>query len=100
MELKHVDQAINLYDGNNLIGEIKYQYYDANTIDVYKTVVDKKYRGQGLAQVLLKELMKYVETNNLLVIPNCSYVYAVFMKNPDYQKYQHPTIDALPSCQL
>lgn len=100
MEIKHENNSIKLYQADQVIGEISYQYYDENTLDVYKTFVNPEYRGQGLAQVLLKELMKFVTEKELLVIPNCSYVYTAFLNNPQYKKYQHPTVAALPSCRL
>ena len=83
MEMKHEDNFINLYDGEKLAGHIEYVVMENNVIDVIHTIVSEDYQGQGIAGKLFKELVTYVKTNNLKMIPTCSYIKHQIDKNPE-----------------
>lgn len=99
MKIVHEDLAIRLYDIGQLAGELNYRYFDETTIDAYRTFVNPAYRGAGLAAKLVEALLEKLIKEQLLVIPNCSYVYHYFEKHPEYQRYLSSTL-ATPTCQI
>jgi len=54
-----------------------------NELTVYHTEVDEAFAGQGLAKVLLDEMVAYVRANALKAIPLCPYVLAQFKRHPE-----------------
>jgi uncharacterized protein len=52
-------------------------------LTVYHTTVSDTLKGQGVAAKLLSAMIEYARTNNLKVIPLCSYVSAQFNRHPE-----------------
>jgi len=51
-------------------------------ISVDHTRVKPDHRGEGLAQKLYTDMVSFARTNNLKVIPTCSFVEKMFERNP------------------
>ena len=56
---------------------------DLRLIQVIETYVPPSLRGRGLAEKLMKEVMKYAFENNLKIEPVCSYAFYYFIKYKD-----------------
>lgn len=56
-----------------------------NLLIIISTVVDEKYRGQGFASKLIKEILEYAKNNNLKVKPLCSFVFHYLEKHSEYK---------------
>ena len=65
--------------------EMTFSKVSDNTISVDHTGVNPEHRGEGLAQDLYYHMLEYARTNSIKVIPACSFVHKMFMKNPQDQ---------------
>jgi len=72
---------------HELIAEINFTEND-NDLIINRTFVNPNYRGQQLAQQLLKELVENAKLNHKKIVPLCSFVQREFEKNTSYQKLQ------------
>lgn len=59
---------------------------EGNALNFNHTFVPSELRGQGIAEKVVSAGFEYVKQNNLKVIPSCSYVLRLVMKNPDWKK--------------
>ena len=55
-----------------------------NTVIINHTVVDPSLRGQGIASMLMDEVILFLKENNLKVRPSCSYARSWFEKHQEY----------------
>ncbi len=55
---------------------------DGRVLIVYYTKLDEEYEGKGYARILLDELVRYAEENDLLVDPECEFVRQQFENHP------------------
>jgi hypothetical protein len=51
---------------------------------IYHTEVPQQIEGQGLAAHMTRAALEFARTENLRVVPRCSYAAAFFRKNPQY----------------
>ncbi len=51
---------------------------------VTKTFVDESFRGQGIGQILVEELVKYCQDNQLNVLSVCSYVTKLMSRREEW----------------
>lgn len=82
MELKREENIF--YLGNNsktADAFIKVENVSEGVIDIVKTFVDPKLRGQGVALKLMNFVLEYARENNLKIVPSCSYAEKYFEKN-------------------
>jgi len=55
-------------------------------LDLYHTYVPEVFRGCGIAEKLCKAGFEYAKTNQLTVIPSCSYISGAYLKrHPEYE---------------
>ena len=63
-----------IYDENKeILARLEYKR-NGNILDFEHTIVSDKLKGQGIAQKLLDEAVKYARKNNFKVHAVCSYV--------------------------
>ncbi|MFD2288077.1 GNAT family N-acetyltransferase [Pedobacter petrophilus] len=74
--------AFNLFDQDKKIGEMIVETIGDN-LKVYHTEVDDEQAGKGYAKKLLDAMADYARSNQLKVIPLCSYVALQFKRHPD-----------------
>lgn len=68
-----------------LIAEVTYKPIDDETVEADGTFVDDSLRGQGVAEQLVDRLVEEMKTEGKKIIPECSYVVALFKrKNEKY----------------
>ncbi len=53
-------------------------------IDFSSTFTPPKFRGMGVARIVVEYAFNYARENNLKVIPSCSYVQAFVERNDNY----------------
>ncbi|ETV71272.1 hypothetical protein H257_13410 [Aphanomyces astaci] len=62
-----------------LLGFLEYNI-QGTTMDMWRTFVDPAGRGQGIAKLLCDEAFEYAKTNELEVVPSCSYIRHTYLK--------------------
>lgn len=80
MNILRNDTSFYIEIDNNVIAYINFIYKDKQIIEVTKTFVSETYAGHGIAKILTEELIKYVQNNNLKIIPTCSYTRNYLLK--------------------
>jgi predicted GNAT family acetyltransferase len=54
--------------------------------DLEHTITDPQFRGQGLAEIVVKAAFEWADQHKVVVIPTCSYISGNFLKkNPQFQ---------------
>ncbi|WP_100488026.1 GNAT family N-acetyltransferase [Sporolactobacillus pectinivorans] len=74
------------------IGELTYTLKGDSVLSIDHTFVDPKYRGQKLAQQLVRTVVDKAIRENKKIIPACSYARAQFDRVKDYQKVEYTGI--------
>ncbi|MCD7897961.1 MAG: N-acetyltransferase [Planctomycetaceae bacterium] len=89
MEIVH-DRDNHKFDAiapdGSIIGEIAYAVENGDMLATH-TRVSQPYRGQGLAEELLTNLVNYADEEGMKIVPLCSCVIAAFERQP--AKYGH-----------
>ncbi|RNI21934.1 GNAT family N-acetyltransferase [Rufibacter latericius] len=67
--------------------ELTYSITDKEELDLDYTYVPEEYRGQGLADQLVKTALEYVKGNQLKFIASCPVVEAYVKRHPEYEKF-------------
>jgi predicted GNAT family acetyltransferase len=66
-------------------GKISYVMSGETKLIIEHTVVDPAYEGHGLGKKLVFAVVDYARTNNLKILPVCTFAKAVFDKTPEIQ---------------
>jgi hypothetical protein len=81
-----------MHEGNKFlirIGAGKYAYVeyhvDGGVTYIDSTFVPEEYRGQGLAEKLVKAAIEHAKQNKLKIVPICSYAKRYLDKHPEYR---------------
>lgn len=74
-----------LKKGSKVVGRLNYSLVNDKLISVNSTFVDNDYRGQGIADELMRDLIEIMKKNNYNCVPVCSYAVNWFDKNKEYQ---------------
>jgi uncharacterized protein len=85
VQLKLDDQghgAFSISEGSQQLGEMVVREKD-HQLTVYHTEVIAEAEGKGLAKKMLGAMVDYARSNQLQVVPLCSYVHAQFKRHPD-----------------
>lgn len=69
-------------------GEVTYTTEEDGVLVIDHTGVKDDYRGQGIAQKLVKLVVDQALEENKKVIPLCPFAAHEFVRNPEYQKVQ------------
>lgn len=66
------------------------------------TFVDPSLRGQGIASILMHEVVKYATSKGFRLVATCPYAVVWFKKHPEYDQYiDFEAQTALaPECQI
>lgn len=59
---------------------VEYRNYKGieGVIEIFHTLVPEELRGQGIASIIMNEVVRYVSENGLKVVPTCSYARKIF----------------------
>ncbi|WP_372756490.1 GNAT family N-acetyltransferase [Mariniflexile sp.] len=66
-------------EGRN-VAELSYSHEKPNKLILQHTVVSEDFKGKGIGYELIEASVNYMRSNNLKVIPKCSYADAIFKK--------------------
>ena len=84
MEIKEENKRFALYDGETEIGEITWQETPDDVLEVDHTFVNPDYRGQQLAQKLLKAVVEKARREEKKIMPVCSFAVKEFKEKLEY----------------
>ena len=70
---------------DKIVGYVLFTNIGEKVVEISKTFVDESLRGKGIANELMKRLVRYLDKNNLKCIPICSYAVIWFEKNIEYK---------------
>ncbi|MGM9891486.1 GNAT family N-acetyltransferase [Limosilactobacillus sp.] len=73
-----------------LIGELSFPAVAANRVVVERVFVNPDFRGQGIANDLVKHFVEYATQQQLTVKLMCPFAKAEFRRHPEYQKLLLP----------
>lgn len=73
----------------NPVAIMTYVLSGEDLIIVDHTYVSDELKGQGVAKLLLKELVDWARKENKKIIPQCSYVEAQMEKNEEYHDIRY-----------
>ena len=85
IEHKEADKRYVLTVDGEEAGFADYRDADATTRDFNHTVIDPKFRGQGLSGKLVKAALDDTRAAGKKIIPTCSAVDHFVEKNADYK---------------
>jgi predicted GNAT family acetyltransferase len=74
-----------LLEGDDILGIADYRV-EGDTVVFPHTVVDPRWRGQGLGAVLVEGALRDVRTTGRAVVPRCWYVKEFIDKHPQYKE--------------
>ena len=77
--------AFIMEENNELIAEMVYKQPNNDTIIIEHTQVSEKLKGQGVGVQLLNNAVDYARKENLKIVPECSFVLAMFNKKEEYK---------------
>lgn len=78
------DGQFTLFENDEIVGYIKYEYAKNGNIKASGTFIDEKYRGQEIGKKLLDILFEFAMKENVKIIPVCPYVIHQFNKYPTW----------------
>lgn len=70
------------------IGEVTYSRAGENIFIVDHTFVDDNYRGNKIANQLIKHVVDYAKAEDKKIIPLCPFARKEFDRNPEYQEIE------------
>lgn len=76
---------VQAMDGSTEAGAMTYTWAGSDKIIIDHTHVDEAYGGQGLGKHILENILDWVRTENVKVIPLCPFAKAQFDKNESFR---------------
>lgn len=73
-------------DRDQKIGEVTYSVAGEKILIIDHTEVNLTYRGQGIAETLIKLVVDQAIVEEKLIVPLCPYAAREFSRKPDYEK--------------
>ncbi len=84
------DRIVALDEQGTEMGFIAWTILEDGVLQAHHTFVDPKFRGQGVAGHLLKEMVSYARKNNKKIFATCSYVVKMFSHGDEYKDVIDP----------
>jgi len=75
--------SFEIRENDVILAELNFNKINGEKIDAYHTFVDSSLRGQGIAEKLYAELMKYAKEKGYKIVPTCSYIEKRIQKDVD-----------------
>lgn len=88
MEIREGAKRFYIIDNEKEIGEVTYTHAGDAMIILDHTYVNPDYRGQKLAEKLVKKVVDKAIQENWKVVPLCPFAKREFDKKPEYQAIQ------------
>ncbi len=89
--MKYIEEDKRIYalDGQVEAGEITFSKAGDSILIIDHTFVDENYRGQGIAEELVKEAVEKAKRDNKKIIPLCPFAAKEFANNKNYKEVLH-----------
>jgi len=71
-------------NGDDVIGEMTYQWSGDNHLIINYTEVLDSYQGQGIGKKMVEKAVEYARENHCTIFPQCGYVRGVFDRCPEF----------------
>ena len=71
-------------------GEMTYRWVRPGVMSIDHTGVPPQYRGQGIAEELVKQAIADARQQGTKIIPHCSYAVAQFRRHPEWADLLEP----------
>ncbi|HAK05326.1 MAG TPA: N-acetyltransferase [Firmicutes bacterium] len=84
-QIQKDDHRFYMSDAHEMYAEIAFEIDGEGRIVITHTFVAPNYRGQGLANVLLEEIIKMATNEQRLIIPQCEFAAKVLNSKPKYK---------------
>jgi len=85
MEFLYRSNEIQVLENQQMIGRILWTPVSEGVVNVIQTYVMDSYRGQGIANILMEEFVKFLTERKWRCIASCSYVKMWFQRHLEYQ---------------
>jgi len=89
MKIEHEERddrgAFFVDDGGKHVAELTYKLEDDDVMNIDHTETDEKFRGEGIAQDLVKTAVEHARKNKLTVRATCPYAKKLIDKTPEFQ---------------
>jgi uncharacterized protein len=72
-------------DNNDTLAELVYAQKDPGTMVIEHTEVDRAFRGNDVGDQLIFRAVEYARSNDLKIMPVCSFARAVFELKKEYK---------------
>lgn len=88
MDIENVDQETNgffkaVIDGREA-GKMTYTKSEDSHITIDHTEVNSEYQGKGVGKAMVDKSAEYARSENLKIIPQCSYAKKVMERSSDF----------------
>ena len=83
MKVQKEENRFFINENDEFVGEISFTK-ESNYIIADHTFVNPKYRGKGIASILLDALGDYARKNKVKIKADCSYVFKKFSEFSEY----------------
>ena len=79
-----------------------FPFIKPGVVNVNHTFVGPSLRGQGIASILMHEVVKHAKTKNYKMVATCPYAVVWFKKHKEYQDMIDEMVQAelAPECQI
>lgn len=84
-EIIHKERKNRIYlEKENYQARLKYKRKKDNVLEIHKTEVPPELRGQGIGNILMREVLNYALNNEYKVKPVCSFAQKYIEKHPEF----------------
>lgn len=101
MQIQHQAEAtqgcFRIQDpAHQLLARLDYLWQSAEYFEITHTWVDPAYRGAKLAQQLIQAAVEFATTQQVKILPSCSYAALVMQRNPSFKALIYTSTAAKP----
>jgi len=82
-EIKTQDERIEMAEGGVILAYIDFPLVSSGIHEITHTYVDSSLRGQGVAGMLMKQIIKKAQKEGFRLKPTCSYAVHYFETHPE-----------------
>jgi predicted GNAT family acetyltransferase len=79
------DELFVLKDDGHYLVHATFPMYEDGVVNIDHTFVDPSLRGQGVASVMMHDVMKYLKENHMKVVATCPYAVVWLKKHKEYK---------------
>ena len=93
MQIQHKEEGgkgmFYAEENGNTLAELVYTIPSADIIIIEHTEVDDSLTGKGVGKLLVEATVDYARSNNIKIIPLCSFAKSVFEREPEWHDVLH-----------